>query len=147
VGTGFISCGIGVHMRNIEDQPGPYQEIFFYIEIFLTPKPPIMLNPFFVWQDKVLKRIDPEMVMCLETQGNYTKIFLSDHTFYMVRSTLSGALKKLPPELFIRIHRSLAVNIYFIDDIAKDQLIIGGESIPIGKQYYKTSIRKLNIIE
>jgi DNA-binding LytR/AlgR family response regulator len=106
-----------------------------------------MSNPFFVWQNKVLKRIDPGTVMCLETQGNYTKIFLSDHTFYMVRSTLSGALKKLPPELFIRIHRSLAANIYFIDDIAKDHLIIGGESIPIGKHYYKTSIRKLNIIE
>ena len=106
-----------------------------------------MSSPFFVWQNKVLKRIDPGMVMCLETIGNYTKLVLSDLTIYMVRSTLSGALKKLPPELFIRIHRSLAANIYFIDDIAKDHLIIGGESIPIGKQYYKTSIRKLNIIE
>jgi DNA-binding LytR/AlgR family response regulator len=106
-----------------------------------------MLNPFFVWQNKVLKRIDPGMVMCLMTEGNYTKIFLSDHTFYMVRSTLSGALKKLPPEMFIRIHRALATNINFIDDIAKDHLILGGESIPIGKQYYKTAIKRLNIIE
>src|SRR6266849_5857240 len=99
-----------------------------------------MLNPFFVWQNKILKRIDPELVMCLYTEGNYTKIYLSDHTYYLVRSTLSGALKKLPPEMFIRIHRSLVASIYFIDHIAKDHLIIGGESIPIGRQYYKAAI-------
>lgn len=106
-----------------------------------------MLNPFFVWQNKVLKRIDPGQVMCLYTEGNYTKIFLSDKTYYMVRSSLSGALKKLPPEMFIKIHRSIVASIYFIDDIAKDHLIIDGESIPIGRQYYKTAIRQLNIIE
>ena len=106
-----------------------------------------MLNPFFVWQNKVLKRIDPGKVMCLYTEGNYTKIFLSDKTYYMVRCSLSGALKKLPKEMFIRIDRSIVASIYFIDDIAKDHLIIDGVPMPIGRQYYKTAIRKLNIIE
>lgn len=106
-----------------------------------------MLKPFFVWQNKILKRVDPRQVICLSAEKNYTKIFLSDKTFYTVRSSLSGALKKLPPEMFIKIHRSLVVSIYFIDDIARDHLIIGGESIPIGREYYKTSILKLNIIE
>jgi hypothetical protein len=146
VAEGCISGGIGVHPEISGINMSLSRDIF-YIEIFLTPKSPIMLNPFFVWQNKVLKRIDPAMVICLETEGNYTKIYLSDHTFYMVRSTLTGALKKLPPEMFIRIHRALAANIYFIDDISKDHLIIGGEPIPIGKQYYKTAIRRLNIIE
>ena len=106
-----------------------------------------MLKPFFVWQNKVLKRIDPEKVMCLYTEGNYTRIYLSDNTYCLVRSSLSGALKKLPPDMFIKIHRSLIASIYFIDDIAKDHLIISGEAIPVGRQYYKTFIRKLNIIE
>ncbi len=106
-----------------------------------------MLKPFFVWQNKVLKRIDPGEVMCLRTEGNYTKIFLSDKTYCMVRSTLSGALKRLPPEMFIKIHRSVVASIYFIDDIAKDHLIIGEDPMPIGRQYYKPVIRQLNIIE
>jgi DNA-binding LytR/AlgR family response regulator len=106
-----------------------------------------MLKPFFVWQNKVLKRIDPEKVMWLYTERNYIKVFLSDKTYYMVRSSLSRALKKLPPGMFIKIHRSLAASIYFIDDIARDHLIIGGEPIPIGRQYYKTAIQQLNIIE
>ena len=106
-----------------------------------------MLTPFFVRQNKVLKRIDPRQVVCLLTEGNYTKIVVSDSNFYMVRSTLAGALKKLPPEMFIRIHRSMVVSIFFIDLIAKDHLIIDEESIPIAKQYYMSFIRRLNIIE
>lgn len=106
-----------------------------------------MLKLFFVWQNKVLKRIDPGQVVYLLTKGNYTRIFLSDKSYYMVRSSLAGALKKLPPEMFVRIHTSLVASIYFIDDIAKDHLIAGGEPLPISRQYYKTAIRQLNIIK
>lgn len=105
-----------------------------------------MQKPFFVWQNKVLKSVNPEDVMCLLTEGNYTKIILSDK-FYLVRSSLSGALKKLPPEMFIKTHRSFAASIHFIDNIARDHLTIGNESIPIARQYYKLVIERLNIIE
>jgi DNA-binding LytR/AlgR family response regulator len=105
-----------------------------------------MLIPFFVWQNRVLKRIDPMQVKCLIAEGNYTKIYLSDKTHYMVRSTLSGALKKLPQDIFIRIHRSIIVSIYFINDIAKDHLIIGEYAYAIGRQYYRSTIKRLNII-
>jgi len=106
-----------------------------------------MLTPFFVRHKKVLKRIDPLQVMCLYTEGNYTRIFFSDETEYMIRSSLTGALKKLPPEIFIRIHDNIVASIYYIDDIARDHLIIREKPIPIGKQYQKTFIKRLNIIE
>lgn len=106
-----------------------------------------MQKPFFVWQNKVLKRISSEDVMCLVTEGNYTKIILADKSYYMVRSSLSTALKKLPPDMFIKIHRSFAASIYFIDNIARDHLTVDEEPIPIGKQYYKEVMKQLNIIE
>lgn len=106
-----------------------------------------MQKPFFVWQNKVLKNINPEEVMCLYTKGNYTYIILSDESEYMVRSSLASALKKLPKDMFIKTHRSFAASIYFIDKIARDHLIVGKESIPIGKQYYGSVIRQLNVIE
>ena len=105
-----------------------------------------MLKPFFVWQKKVLKSINPEEVMCLITDGNYTRIHLLDKS-YMVRSTLSAALKKLPPDMFVKTHRSFAVSIYFIDNIARDHLTIGGEPIPIARQYYKAVMAQLNVID
>jgi len=106
-----------------------------------------MLLPFFVWQNRVLKKINPENVICLSTEGNYTRIFLTNKTYYMVRSTLSNALKKLPPDMFIKIHRSLAASIYHIDIISRDHLLLGDEPVPIGKQYYRSLIDRLNIIE
>jgi DNA-binding LytR/AlgR family response regulator len=106
-----------------------------------------MQKPFFVWQNKVLKNINPNDVMCLYTEGNYTYILLSDKSEYMVRSSLSSALKKLPTEMFIKTHRSFAASIYFIDNVARDHLTVGEHSIPIGKQYYGSVINQLNVIE
>ncbi|WP_276483769.1 LytR/AlgR family response regulator transcription factor [Paraflavitalea pollutisoli] len=106
-----------------------------------------MQKPFFVWLKKKLRRIDPEEVMALVTEGNYTKIFLSDQTHCMVRTTLTAALKKLPPDMFIRTHRSCAVSIFYINNIEKDCLTIGEHPIPIAKRYYKSVFEQLNIIE
>jgi hypothetical protein len=35
-----------------------------------------MLKPFFIRHEKLLKRIDPQKVVGLYTEGNYTKILL-----------------------------------------------------------------------
>jgi DNA-binding LytR/AlgR family response regulator len=104
-------------------------------------------KPFFVWYEKVLKSIDPEQVVCLVTEGNYTKIFLADNTYYMVRTSLAGALKKLPPDVFIRVHRSVAASVFYIDNIDRDHLIIQGQSLPVARRYYRSAINQLNIID
>jgi len=106
----------------------------------------MVLKPFFVWQDKVLKKIRPEEVMLLATEENYTRIYLSDRTHYIVRSTLAGALKKLPLDVFIRVHRSYAASIFYVDTVERDHLTIGGTTIPIARQYYKSVIDQLTII-
>ena len=105
-----------------------------------------MLRPFFVWKDRKLHSIDPGKVLFLNTEGNYTRIYLAN-SFYMVRSSLSNALKKLPPDMFIKVHRSYVISIYHIDNISRDYLVINEVAIPIAKQYYKPLIEKLNIID
>ena len=106
-----------------------------------------MLQPFFVRHNQGLIKINPEDVICLYTEGNYTRIYLVGKTYYMVRSTLAGALKKLPPDMFIKIHRSFVASVYHIDKIYKDHLLVGEEPIPIARQYYRSLIKSLNIIE
>ena len=106
-----------------------------------------MLKPFFIWQNKELKKINPEEVICLSTEGNYTRIYLADKTFYLVRSSLSRTMKKLPPEIFIKIHRSFIVSVHHISTIHKDYLVAMNEALPIAKRYYRSVLAKLNIIE
>jgi DNA-binding LytR/AlgR family response regulator len=105
-----------------------------------------MYPPFFVWHEKKLLKLIPDDVLFLETVGNYTKIILSNKTYFMVRSSLRTALKKLPDDIFVRVHRRYGVSIYYIGSIERDNLEIEGESIPIGPLYYKPLVKKLNVI-
>ncbi|ULQ53306.1 LytTR family DNA-binding domain-containing protein [Flavihumibacter fluvii] len=105
-----------------------------------------MMKPIFVLQDKTLKKIDPLEVAFLMTDKNYTRICFLDKTCFMVRTTLIGIMKKLPPDIFIQTHRAYAVSVFFIDNIAKDHLIIGDIAIPIARQYYEHVIEQLQII-
>jgi DNA-binding LytR/AlgR family response regulator len=103
--------------------------------------------PFFIWHKKKLVKLHPEDVMFLITEGNYTRIVLINQTFFMVRSALSTALEKLPPEIFVRIHRSHAVSIFYIQSIHRDHIEINDESLAIGRLYYKPLVEKLNVME
>jgi DNA-binding LytR/AlgR family response regulator len=105
-----------------------------------------MMKPLFFWQGKLLKKVNPLEVVCLITQNNYTRVCMSDKTYYLVRSTLSSIMQKLPADIFIQTHRSYAVSVFFIDDLAKDHLNIGPDAIPISKQFYDRVINSLQII-
>ena len=106
-----------------------------------------MAKPIFVWQNRVLVAIKTDNIIALATEKNYTKIFLANKKYYMVRTTLSGLLKKLPPGMFNKIHRSFAVATNHIEEVYRDHLIVADEGIPIAKQFYPKLIEQLDIIE
>jgi DNA-binding LytR/AlgR family response regulator len=104
--------------------------------------------PFFIWHKKKLVKIHPEEVMLLETVGNYTRIFVTDQPYFEVRSSLATALKKLPEDIFIKVHRRYIVSIFYIRFICRDHLIVGEKtSVPIGRLYYKPLVERLNVME
>jgi DNA-binding LytR/AlgR family response regulator len=105
-----------------------------------------MLQPFFIWQNKSLIKIKPEDVVSLKADGNYLKIFLSNKTFYTIRSTLTETLRLLPPDIFIKVSRSDAASIYYIDKIERDHLIIVKKPMPIARRYFKSVLAQLNIV-
>ena len=105
-----------------------------------------MLKPLFVWEDRVLKRILPEQIICLTTEKNYMRIFLTDQSVIMVRSTLASAMKKLPKELFVKIHRSHVVSVLHIDMIYKDHVLLLGQPVPIARQYYPRLLKRVSVI-
>ncbi len=103
-------------------------------------------NPFFIWQDKVLVSVDPENIMFLETTGNYTKLVYHTKMCHMIRLSLTAALRKLPPGMFIQTHRAFAVSVHYIRDISNDHLTAGDLPVPIGVKFYKKLLAKINII-
>lgn len=105
-----------------------------------------MERRFFIWIEKQLVGIDPMKVACLQTKKNHTRICLEEDIAYEIRITLENVIKKFPPDFFVRVHRGLAISIYYVDRVKDNYLAIGEEVFPIAKQYYKNFISKLTIL-
>jgi len=110
-----------------------------------------MLEPFFIRTEvrkkKVLKKVDPMQVARLSITKNYTKIHLIDETVYTVRTSLVNALNNFPPGMFIKINRAEVVSVFYIDNIAKDHLIMNDKIVSIARSYYKYVVAGIKIIE
>lgn len=74
----------------------------------------------------------------LRSAGNYLEVH-SNGKEYLVRDTMSRMLSRLPPDRFLKSHRSFAVNIKSIDRIISNSsgnatiALINGESIPLSR--------------
>lgn len=73
-------------------------------------------------------------ILFLEAMKDYTKI-ATKKQHYLVLSTLNGIIEKLPPDKFVRIHRSYVVNKNKVDTVQKNMIIIQSTELPVGKMY------------
>jgi len=88
----------------------------------------------FVKDSGIKKRILLDDILYLHAQGDYTEIFLNSGKLFLL-GNLSSFEQSLPSQEFIRIHRSIIVNIAKVDAIDKDHLMIGNIDLTIGKTY------------
>ncbi len=65
---------------------------------------------------------------------NYVVFELGERSL-MALMSLQKALKKLPPDKFMRIHRSHIVALDKVQSASADAVVVAGESLPIGKTY------------
>ena len=79
----------------------------------------------------------------IEAAGNYSKVVLKNDSI-LVRDKISSLLEKISPEKFIQVHKSFIVAIEHINSLEGNRILIGNNTIPIGKMY-KSNI--LNLIK
>ena len=79
-------------------------------------------------------KIPIQDILYLEAMRDYTRITTVAKQ-YLVLTTLNGITEKLPPDIFVRIHRSYVVNRKKIDAIQKNKINIQSQVLPIGKLY------------
>lgn len=74
-------------------------------------------------------------IVFLQAMGNYTQVITKERRSYCFSYPLKKLMQKLPTELFIRPHRSFAVNKIFIKSWRKNSLEVStGENIPISRR-------------
>jgi len=73
-------------------------------------------------------------VLYLEAMKDYTRIMLKDKQ-YLVLTTLSDLLEKLPADKFVRIHRSYAIQRDKVSAVMGNKVMVAGSELPVGKLY------------
>lgn len=99
----------------------------------------------FVKVDSQLVSIKMDSINMVEARADYVTIH-TDNKRYTVYSTMKGIEAKLPPEDFLRVHRSFIVNKNRIDTIEDNTLVMGQKLIPVGVTYRERFMKKLNLL-
>lgn len=93
------------------------------------------VSPLYVKADKKLIQLQPEQLYYLESLGNYVKVW-DDKKYLLTQRTLSSFEEQLPPEMFVRIHKSYIINRRHVQYIEGNIIrLTNGRDLPLGKNY------------
>ncbi|MFN6038251.1 MAG: LytR/AlgR family response regulator transcription factor [Bacteroidota bacterium] len=106
-----------------------------------SPKPDYI----FVRANSILTKIKVDDINYVQAAGDYVNIYTKSKRF-TVHITLRGLEEKLPFGRFYRLHRSYLVSLDQVDAIEEGTAYLDKHPIPIGEQYKKELLRKLNLI-
>ena len=99
----------------------------------------------FVRSDSVLTKVKIKEITYIQAMGDYVNIFTADKR-HTVHITLKGIEEKLPQQLFYRLHRSYLIAVNHIDNVEENTAYIGKHPIPIGEQFKKELLKRINLI-
>ncbi|WP_430815341.1 LytR/AlgR family response regulator transcription factor [Carboxylicivirga sp. RSCT41] len=106
-------------------------------------------NEIFVKNNSSLVRVKYDDILWIEALENYVVL----NTFkdkFTIHFTMKAISEKMPPERYVRVHRSFIVNINKIKVIEDNSVIInyegGSKIIPIGKSYKDKLMDDINLI-
>jgi DNA-binding LytR/AlgR family response regulator len=99
-------------------------------------------NSLFLRADHQWVRIDLDMLLYLESLRDYVRIVTQNKT-YIVHSALADLTARLPPERFIRVHRSYTLALDRVDRVSEHCAHIGDKHIPISRAHRQEVYRRL----
>jgi len=112
--------------------------------LFQDPKL-LVKDAVFVRQEGSLVKVKFDDVLWLKGDGNYTTLITKSAVF-SVRNILKDFEAVLPPNQFLRIHKSYIVQVSEILSINTKEVKVGNDLVPVGRTFYHqllSGIRKL----
>ena len=92
---------------------------------------------------KAFNKVPMSQINYLMSDGDLVKIFTEEETHMEFQSLRS--YEKILSSEFLRVHKSYIINVSKLKSIDGNRLILGDQVIPIGRQYKKELLSKLNI--
>jgi len=95
----------------------------------------------FVKSSKTIHKINFKDILFVEAFGDYVKVH-QEQQCILTNATFTSVLETLPRDIFVRTHKSFAINFKKMNTISGNQITIQKHRIPIG-QTYKAEFFKL----
>ncbi len=99
-------------------------------------------NRLFIKSGPRIHQVDIDDLLYMEKKEHYV-VFHTLEGQILSRMNMNDLLSALPPEDFIRIHRSFVIAVSKIDTIDKNWVVIQGKKIPIGESYRKDFLERI----
>ena len=92
------------------------------------------LNYFFVKNGSKTQKVDFDDILFVEGMKDYLRIWTAKEKI-MTLLSFKKLESLLPPDKFVRIHKSYFISIDKIESIERNRIKISGERLPIGNSY------------
>lgn len=92
------------------------------------------IRKLFIKSGPRIHQVDTGELLYMEKKGHYV-VFHTPTGELLSRMNMNDLLNALPPDEFIRVHRSFVVAVDKIETIEKHSVAIKGKKIPIGDSY------------
>ncbi|MEO6304246.1 MAG: LytTR family DNA-binding domain-containing protein [Bacteroidia bacterium] len=99
----------------------------------------------FVRSNSLLVKIKINDILYIQALGDYVNIY-TNNSRNTVHITLKSIEEKLSSKKFYRLHRSYLIAIDHVDKVEENTAFIGKHPIPIGEQFKKELLKKINLI-
>lgn len=86
--------------------------------------------------DGYLQDVSLPDIIYIESMGNYIRVHLKNRMIVTFMTTKEME-DKLPPQSFVRIHKSYIINMAHVTNIQNDTVFLGRIVLPVGKTYKK----------
>ncbi|XWW46874.1 response regulator transcription factor [Fibrella sp. USSR17] len=73
-------------------------------------------------------------LLYIEADGNYLSLVLPTRKL-LTRQTMTEFMQQVPPDQFVRVHRSYCVAVNKINKLSRQDITVAGYAIPIGASY------------
>lgn len=96
------------------------------------------------WKNSEMFTVKQSELLYMECRRRQAYLHLADGRCENVRAKLSDLEEELPDEQFVRCHVSFCVNLEYVSKCSCSQVeLTNGESIPVGRTYYKSFQQKM----
>jgi two-component system, LytTR family, response regulator len=100
----------------------------------------------FVKSEYKLVRVNLADVLYIESLRDYIAIYTTGKQKIMSLDSLRNMESVLPPDDFMRVHKSYIVSLKKISFLEKSRIVINDEYIPIGESYQEKFLNSINKI-